>query len=275
MDLDGQILAPAERAAHAGEVDPHHVGRKVEARRDLVAVDVEPLRRDVNVDAALPVRDRDARLRAEERLVLLADVVDPRHRDVALDVRVAAPNHDRANDVRPRVVAVAVAHRRAVGMERLGLGRSLGIGDRLELLVLDPDGRGSAPGLLGLFRRHNGDGFPEVANTLGGQHGLILELEPVRLLAGNVLLREHRVDSRHANRLGDVDGHDPRVRVRAADGVAPEHPGDLEVARVRERTRHLGDGVVPASPDLGPAVPNAGGSAHRPAASCTASRIFW
>ena len=42
---------------------------------ELVAVDVQPLRGDVEVDAALAVRDREARLGAEEGLVLHADLV--------------------------------------------------------------------------------------------------------------------------------------------------------------------------------------------------------
>ena len=50
--------------------------RQAEAGSDLVAVDVEPLRGDVDVDAALAVGHREARLGAEEGLVLDADVVD-------------------------------------------------------------------------------------------------------------------------------------------------------------------------------------------------------
>ena len=60
VDLHREVLAAAERAADAGEVDPHLLGLEAQTRRDLVAVDVEPLRRDVDVDAALAVRDRDA-----------------------------------------------------------------------------------------------------------------------------------------------------------------------------------------------------------------------
>ena len=70
-------------------MDPHLLGLEAEAGRHLVAVDVQPLRRDVDVDAALAVGDRDARLRAEEGLVLGGGLVDPAHRHVALDVRVA------------------------------------------------------------------------------------------------------------------------------------------------------------------------------------------
>ena len=281
VDLHREVLAAAERAADAGEVDPHLLGREAEAGRDLVAVDVQPLRRDVDVDAALAVRDRDARLRAEERLVLLADLVDAGDRDVRRRVRVAAPDDERADDVRPRVVAVAVPHRRAVRMERLRLGRALGVDDRLERLVLDAHGRGRAPRLLRLLGGDDRDRLAEVAHAVDREHGLVGELEPVRLLAGDVLVREHGVDAGHRDRLGDVDRDDPRVRVRAADGVAPEHPGGVQVARVRELARDLRDRVAALPcwrrvPDRKrSAGPNVGVTRHRPAARCTASRIFW
>ena len=67
VDLHREVLAAAERAAHAGEVDPHLLRLEPEAGRDLVAVDVQPLRGDVDVDAALAVRDREPRLRARGR----------------------------------------------------------------------------------------------------------------------------------------------------------------------------------------------------------------
>jgi hypothetical protein len=55
VDLHREVLAPAEGAADAGEVDPNLLRFEAEARSDLVAVDVEPLRRDVDVDAAAAV----------------------------------------------------------------------------------------------------------------------------------------------------------------------------------------------------------------------------
>ena len=90
VHLHREVLAAAERAADAAEVDPHLLQRQAEARCDLRAVDVQPLRRDVDVDAAFAVGHREAGLRPEERLVLAADVVDAAHRDVAgrLDVAV-------------------------------------------------------------------------------------------------------------------------------------------------------------------------------------------
>ena len=72
MQLDREVLPASERAADTREVNPHLLRLEPEAGSDLVAVDVEPLRRHVDVDAALAVRDRDAGLGAEEGLVLLA-----------------------------------------------------------------------------------------------------------------------------------------------------------------------------------------------------------
>jgi hypothetical protein len=53
-------------------------------------------------------------------------------------------------------------------------------------------------------------------------------------------VREHGVDARHRERLETSISSDPRVRVRASDGVPPEHPGRVQVARVRELAATLG-----------------------------------
>ena len=152
-------------------------------------------------------------------------------------------------------------------MERLHLGRALGIGDGLERLVLDPHGSGRAPCLLGLLGRDDRHRLAEVADAIDREHGLIRELEAVRLRAGNVLVRENRVDAGHRARLGRVDLEDASVRVRAAHGVPPEHPGGVEVARVGELARDLRDGVGAARARRRvPATKRARRRAHRSAA---------
>ena len=118
-------------------------------------------------------------------------------RDVALGVRVAVPDHHVADDVRAVVVAVAVRHRRPVGMERLLLGRALHVDDGLERLVLDPDRGGGAARLLGLLGRDERDRLAVVADAVDREHRLVGELEPVRLLPGNVGVREHGVHAGH------------------------------------------------------------------------------
>ena len=180
VDLHREVLAPAERPADAGEVDPHLLRLETEARRDLVAVDVEPLRRHVDVHAALAVRDRDPRLRPEEGLVLLPDLVDPDTVTSASASGIAAADDDRADDVRPRIVAVAVSHRRPVRMQRLQLGRPLGVDDRIQRLVLDAHGGGGATRLLGLLRGDDRDRLAEVADAVDREHRLVAEVEAVQ-----------------------------------------------------------------------------------------------
>ncbi len=245
VDLHRQVLATAEGAAHTREVDSHLLRLQVQARRNLVAVDVQPLRRDVDVDSALAVRHREPGLGPEERLVLDPDLVDPGDRDIALGVGVSVLDDERADDVRTRIVAVAVAHRRPVGMERVLLRRALRIDDELERLVLDADPLGGAARLLRMLGRNERDGLAEVAHALEGEHRLVLELEAVPFLAGNILVREYRVHTGHTDRFRDVDRHDAGVGMWAAHRVTPEHPRRLQITGVGEVTRHLRDPVDP------------------------------
>ena len=170
---------------------------ETEARRDLRAVDVQPLRRDVDVDAAFAVRHREARLRPEERLILDPDLVDALDADVARRLGIAVADHHVPHDVRAVVLAVAVAAGRPLGMQIGLLGRALHVGDRLERLVVDDDPLGGAARLLGMLGRDERDRLAVVEHAVDRQHRLVCELEPVRLLAGDVVVREHGVDARH------------------------------------------------------------------------------
>ena len=254
-------------------------GESAEARRDLVAVDVEPLRRDVDVDAALAVRYREPGLGAEERLVLAAELVHALDGDVARDVRVAVTDHDRADDVRARVVAVAVAHRRAVGVERLLLGRPLGVDDGLERLVLDDDRLGRAARLLRVLRRDERDGLAVVADAVDREHRLVGELEPVGLAPGTSACVSTACTPGIVDGLRDVDRDDAGVRVRAPQRVAPQHPGGAEVARVGELALDLRRPVRPRGDprESRPRAPSRRrlGRRHARAAARTASKIFW
>ena len=218
-------------------------GAQAEAGRHLVAVDVQPLRRDVDVDAALAVGHGQARLRAEEGLILDADLVLAAHDDLARDVGVAVPDDDAAHDVRALVVAVAVAHRRAVGVQRRHLERARHVVDRRQRLVLDRDRAHGVARLLQRLRGDDRDGLAVVAHAVDREHGLVGELEAVRLGARDVVVREHGVHAGQLERRGDVDRDDARVRVRAAQRRAVQHPGDVEVARVGELAGDLRNAV--------------------------------
>ena len=168
VDLHREILARPERAADAGERDAHLLGLEVEAHGELVAVDVQPLRRDVEVDAALAVGHGEPRLGAEERLILHADLV------LALDDHVGLAQLGVA--VADRHVAQQVAAR--VQPRRVGQHRELGVVDDRQHLVLDLDeGRGPARG-LGMVGGDERDRLALVAHLVPGEHRLVGMLEP-------------------------------------------------------------------------------------------------
>src|SRR5262249_13313792 len=150
MDLHREVLAAAESAADTREVDAHLLLREAEAGGDLAQVDVEPLGGREDVDPALAVRHREARLRPEERLILRSGLVDTLDHDLAGDAGIAVADHDRADDVGARIVAVAVALRGSFRMEVRLLRRPLHVGDELERLVLDADPLRGPPRLLGM-----------------------------------------------------------------------------------------------------------------------------
>jgi hypothetical protein len=221
VDLHGKVLAAAEGAPDAGEVDAHLFGLESEAGRYLVAVDVQPLGGDVDVDATLPVGDGEAGLGAEEGLILDAELVDALHGDGSLRLGISVADSQLA--------------------ERLL--RALGVDDRLLGDVVDLDlGRGAAR-LLWVLGRDDCHRLSEVADVLHGEDGLVGELEAVALLSRDVLVCEHSVDAGHAARLARVDALDARGRVRAADGMAEEHAGGEEVAGIGELAGDLGDRV--------------------------------
>ena len=271
VDLHRDVLAPAERAADAAEREPHALGRQPEALCDLVAVDVQPLRRDVQVDAAGAVGHRESRLRSEERLVLHADLVAAAHDDARARVRVAAPDLDAAQHV------AALVQRRRVRRHRL-----LGVGHRVEHLVVDRDQVGRAARGLRVLGGDDRDRLALEADVVPREHRLVGVLEPVRLAAGHVRVREHGVDAGQSRGGGRVERADPRARVRAAQRRAPEHPLDAHVRRVLELAAHLRHAVraararADALGRLARARRRERGrhGASRSAASWTASTIF-
>ena len=88
--------------------------------RHLVVVDVQPLGRDVEVDAALAVGHREPRLGPEEGLVLHADLVLAADHDVGRRVGVAVVDAQMAQDV---AGAVQPRRVRRVGMQLRRAGR--------------------------------------------------------------------------------------------------------------------------------------------------------
>jgi hypothetical protein len=225
VDLHGEILATTESAPDACEVDAHLLWLEPKAGRDLVAVDVQPLSGDVDVDPALAVGHREARLGAEEGLVLDPELVHAFDGHVALRDRIPVADGELPEDV---------------------LG-ALCVHDRLLRDVLDVDSPGGPARLLRVLGGDDGYRFTEVARVLHGQNRLVGKLEAVALFAGNVLVDQKGVDAGHPAGLADVDALDAGGGVRAAESVAEEHAGGEEVARVSELARNLGNRVDAAN----------------------------
>ena len=100
--------------------------------------------------------------------------------------------------------------------------------------------RRACSGLSAATDRHR---LAVIADAVDGEHRLVGDLEAVRLRARHVGVRQHGVDAGESEGCGDIDPENAGVGVRAADGVAPEHAGRLEIARERELALGLGHGV--------------------------------
>ena len=260
MDLHREVLAAAERAADAAEHEPHLLRRQVERGGELVAVHVQPLGGDEQVHAAVLGRHREPGLGPEEGLVLHADLVLAGHDDVPGGVRVAVADRHVAQQVARRV------QRRAGRVER-----ALGIGQRLEHLVVDLDPLRRRARGLGVVGGHDRDGLALVADVLPREHGLVGDLQPVGLAAGHVLVGEHGLHAGHAQRGADLDRADLGPRMRRAQRRAPQHPVRPRIGRVGELALDLRD-PVGAADALADAGAGLGDGAHAIAPARCASR---
>ena len=272
MDVDREVLAAAERPAHAGQREPHLLGRQAESEADLALVDVQPLGGDVQVDAAVLGRHGEPGLRAEEGLVLHADL------EVQGDRRPgrsgSAPR--RSLRCRTRLPGRCTAGASAVH-------RPARVGDGGQHLVVDDDplrprGERSPDGR----RRRAPPARPRSGRTPrpapAGRRARGRRRSPRDVVGG-----EYGPHARHGRGVGDVDAPDARVRMRAAQRDAPRHLVVPQVAGVGELTGDLQRPVRPQRTVPDPARrhgrrrgPRVGGhdSACRSAASRTASRIF-
>ena len=259
MRLNGKIFSGAKRAPDAGHRQTHLLWWERQARGQLVAIDVQPLCGDVKVDAAIASRDRKARLGPKRSLVLHANLVLPPHHHVRSRALVAVPDLHV-----PRDVSVWMQPGRRIAECQLGIGQ------RLEHLVLHADLLRRAAGALRMIGGNQGHRLTPVADDIDREHRLVLDLEAVHLSAGHVPVREHGLHAGQCERFRRVDGDDARVRVWAAHRRPPQHPVDGKVRRVREGAADLERPVRP----LRRVADTSTHGVIRLAARCTASMIL-
>ena len=152
MHVHGQVLAAAERAAHAGQDQPDLLRRQAERGADLLLVHMQPLGGNEKLHASGAVRHGQSRLGAEERLVLHPDLVAAGHDHVGRGRRVALADLQMADQVAARMQP-----------RRARLERGDGIGDRLEHLVVHDDLARGEPGHLGVIGGDQRDRLARVA----------------------------------------------------------------------------------------------------------------
>ncbi len=238
-DLEGEVLAVGRRAGHAGDHQPDPVRLQAQAGGRAVAVPVRVGGGEVQLDAAVRARHSQARLGADRGRVLPADLVEALDDHLADRLRVAAAQRQVAEEV-----AVGVQRRRVEGL--------LGIGQRLQHLVLDHDRGGRQPGGVGVVGGDGGDRLTVVADHLGGQDRTVGDHPAVRRAVRGAALAGRQVGGGdHGVHAGDgeggrgVDRQDPGVRVRGAQHGAPEQALGPQVRGVRVDPEGLGQRVGP------------------------------
>src|SRR5699024_9404727 len=123
----------------------------------------------------------------------------------------------------------------------LGRQRMLGVGDRIQDLVVHADLFHRTACRLRMVGSYERNRLSLVTHPLAREYRLVVMFEPVGVLTGNVLVGEYRVHPRGTDRLGDVDPADPRRRVRAPqcrppdDGLAPQIGGVGELTAPLDR----------------------------------------
>src|SRR5438067_2844417 len=236
MDLHADILARAEGAADAGEVEAYLCRWQIEAGGQLLEIGVQPLRGDEEIDATVGGGNRQARFGTEGRLVLHAGLVHPLHPDVGGRAGVAMDDREGAHNV-------------ALRMDRWGrrVERLLHVGDGGQDLVVDGDRFERGARQLGVFCGHDGYRLAGIPNHINGQHWLVLYVETEGRLAGHVGVGQHGAHARCRKRRRCVDRDDPRMGMRAAQRRAPQHSVAAEVAGVLELALHLGNAIHPTN----------------------------
>ena len=131
----------------------------------------------------------------------------------------------------------------AVDEGRVGRQRRFNREHAGQRLVVDDD---AIEGRLGLFLGFRGDQRDRIAHAAHlalREHPLIENGDAVQVGPGDVLVREHRVDTRHGQRGARVDPLDQRMRMRAPQNFPVEHPRHRHVAGVLELARGLLPGI--------------------------------
>jgi hypothetical protein len=172
----------------------------------------------------------------------LIDVAAP---DSVVDVHVAARAHLDVEQVGEHRAGAELL----VDQRRSGAGGLHLVEHRRQLLVLDLDQVTRLVGRVRIGREHHGHRLAGEADLLEGQDGLVVEGGPVVRVGDDpehVLPRDHPLHAGSGGGGLDVDRADPAVRDGAAEDLRVQHPRELEVVDVVDRSRDLRPALHPA-----------------------------
>ena len=105
--------------------------------------------------------------------------------------------------------------------------------DRLQVELRLDQVRGLLGDLLGL-RRHERQRIADVANAFANAHQdrPVIDDQPMVVLAGNVLCRQHCHDARHCPRPGDIQALQEGMRHHGTPHLRIQHARKYQVVRV-------------------------------------------
>jgi hypothetical protein len=231
VNLNADILAPAERAAGGGLDDADLLYRNSQREPDQPAFLVNPLTGGVEGEQ-LPVPDAGARLHVEKGVIHrlgvkgLADhAMGGRQRRIHVAAADALVAHDVAFGVEARrIVRQGVVHGR----------------DNRQRGVLDRDALAGGFGGSFRFGDHHGQCVTAIAHPPIGQGGMVAANQPVQVGAADVRMGVNPQHAGNGQRSPRVDADDVGVGVFAAQylgeqigclreqvGAIHGHPGDL------------------------------------------------
>ena len=233
MHLQADVFAGAERSAHAAEHQPDRLRLETQTISDLLAIFVQPLGGNVQLDSPTTgVRYSERRLEPEKRLVLHSEFVG------ALDDHVTHQRLVAADDA-------LVTEHVAIGMNRRErtVDRTLRIGERSKHLVLDLDGCKRATACVGVVGSNCGDRLSDEANDLSREHWLVGRNQPIGERAWNIVGGNDRRHPGNGPGSRHINADDTGVWMRRPECGAPEESVGGQIARELELTLDLRDSV--------------------------------
>ena len=215
--------------------------------RRVVEREVQRLRVGVDGDPPVGLGLGDAAGGLGRRVLGRAGLVDALDHVVgagARGCRVAVADAPAVMALVPEVVRVPVRHARRVGLQRL-----LDVEDRGQLLEVELDPLDRLVGRLLALGHDRGDRLAAVADALGGEHLLLVRLDPDQAedrvdVLGDVRGGQRAHEAGDLLGLAEVDPLDARVHERVADHLEMEHPGVADVVDVLGRAGDVAHAVA-------------------------------